>query len=308
MEHRTLGSSGLRVSRAGLGCNNFGRRCDAAETARVVERALELGVTLFDTADIYGGGLSEEYLGKALGARRKDALIATKFGMDMRRMGQPASASRHYIHQAVDASLRRLGTDWIDLYQIHVPDPKTPIDETLGALDDLVRAGKLRYLGHSNFSGWQLVEAEWVSRSRRLERFVSAQNLYNLLERGVERELAPAARKYGLGLLPYFPLASGFLTGKYRRGEAPAAGTRLAAAGPMAERVMSPRNFEQLERLERFAAERGRGILELALGWLASQDVVASVIAGATSPAQVEQNVKATEWTLTAEERAALDA
>jgi aryl-alcohol dehydrogenase-like predicted oxidoreductase len=307
MEYRTLGTSGLRVSRAGLGCNNFGRRLDAAETARVVERALDLGMNLFDSADIYGGGLSEEYLGKALGARRLDAVVATKFGMDMQRMGQAASASRRYIHQAVEASLRRLGTDWIDLYQIHVPDPRTPIEETLGALDDLVRAGKVRYLGCSNFAAWQLVEAEWVCRTRQLERFVSAQNLYNLLERGIERELVPAARRYGVGVLPYFPLASGFLTGKYRRGEPAPAGTRLAAAGPLADRVLTAGNYERLERLERFAAERGRAVLDLALGWLASQPVVSSVIAGATSPAQLEQNVRATEWTLGAEDLAALE-
>jgi aryl-alcohol dehydrogenase-like predicted oxidoreductase len=307
MEYRTLGRSGLRVSRAGLGCNNFGRRLSAADTARVVERALELGVTLFDTADIYGEGLSEEYLGKALGARRKDAIVATKFGMDVRRMGRPAGASRRYVLEAAEASLRRLGTDWIDLYQIHVPDPNTPIEETLAALDDLVRAGKVRYLGCSNFAGWQLVQADWISRTKGSERFVSAQNPYSLLERGIERELVPAALEYGVGVLPYFPLASGFLTGKYRRGQTAPEGTRLAAAGPLAERVLTARNFDRLERLERVAGERGRTILDLALGWLASQPVVSSVIAGATSPAQLDQNVRASEWTLEREDLAAVD-
>lgn len=303
MEYRTLGSSGLQVSLAGLGCNNFGRRCDAAQTAAVVNAALDLGVTFFDTADVYGpGGLSEEYLGKALQGRRQQAIVATKFGSPMGEGPLWIGASRRYIHNAVEASLRRLGTDYIDLYQIHFPDPKTPIEETLRALDDLVRAGKVRYIGCSNFAAWQVVESAWVARTQHLTPFVSAQNQYNLLDRRVERELVPACRQYGLGILPYFPLASGFLTGKYRPGEPPPAGSRLAVAGAMAERVLTEANFDVLVKLEAFAHERGHTMLELAIGWLASQPHVASVISGATTPEQVQQNVAAVSWRLNPED------
>lgn len=306
MDTRNLGRSGLRVSLAGLGCNNFGRRIDAEQTRRVVSRALDLGVTLFDTADVYGGGLSEEYLGKALGPRRRDVIVATKFGMAMPD-APPPEGSRRYIMRAAEDSLRRLGTDWIDLYQMHAPDPHTPIDETLRALDDLVSQGKVRYLGSSNFAGWQVIDADWHARSANRERFVSAQNLYNLLDRRVERELVPATRRCGIGILPYFPLASGFLTGKYRRGRAPDADTRLAQMQGAAERVLTEANFARLERLEAFATERGRTVLELAVGWLASQPHVASVISGATRPEQVEQNAAASAWRLTADELAEVD-
>jgi len=306
MEFRRLGGSGLQVSVAGLGCNNFGRRCDPAATASVVHKALDLGVNFFDTADVYGGGLSEEYLGKALGTRRKDVVIATKFGMPMQGVAHPGG-SRRYIFRAVEDSLARLGSDYIDLYQIHRPDAETPIDETLHALDDLVRQGKVRYLGSSNFSGWQVADAEWTARAAGLNRFLSAQNLYNLLDRRIERELVPACARFGISILPFFPLASGFLTGKYRRGEAPAEGTRLAAAGPMAERALTDRNFDTLERLEDFAAKRDRNVLELAMGWLASQPTIPSVIAGATRPDQVELNVRAVEWHLSPEELLELD-
>jgi aryl-alcohol dehydrogenase-like predicted oxidoreductase len=303
VDYRNLGNSGLQVSVAGLGCNNFGRRLDAAQTRAVVDKAVELGVTLFDTADVYGpGGLSEEYLGAALKPHRRNVVVATKFMGPMGEGPLWAGASRRYIFEAVDASLRRLGTDYIDLYQVHFPDVKTPIEETLRALDDLIRAGKVRYAGCSNFAGWQVVEAQLIARAGGLSPFISAQNQYNLLDRRIERELVPACNKYGLSILPYFPLASGFLTGKYRPGEPPPEGTRLAAAGPMAERVMTEPNFHTLQQLEAFAAEREHTMVDLAVGWLASQPHVASVIAGATKPEQVEQNVAAATWRLSPDE------
>ncbi len=305
MEFRSLGSSGLQVSLVGLGCNNFGRRCDAEQTRAVVHRALDEGVNFFDTADMYGErGGSEELLGKALGSRRDDIVLATKFGAPMGDAPDQRGASRRWIQRALEASLRRLGTDYIDLYQLHFPDASTPQEETLRALDDLVRAGKVRYLGCSNFASWQLVDALWISRDSRLSSYVSAQNLYNLLDRRIERELVPACREFGVGVLPYFPLASGFLTGKYRAGQAPPDGTRLAGAGPMADRILTEQNFERLAALETFARERGRGLLELAVGWLASQPVVSSVISGATRPDQVTANVAAAAWRLSAEELA----
>lgn len=307
MEIRNLGRSGLRVSVAGLGCNNFGMRIDMERTQAVVDKAVEVGVTLFDTADIYGGGHSEEMLGKALGGRRHDVVIATKFGMKAGEGPFRSGASRRYIVAACEASLRRLGTDYIDLYQVHTPDPLTPIEETMQALDDLVRAGKVRYLGHSNFAGWQTAEAHYIARYEHLTPFVSAQNEYSLLQRSVERELVPTLHAYGVGLLPFFPLASGLLTGKYRQGEAPPEGTRLAAWGPRGQRALNDRNFELLTKLENFAQERGHTVLELALGWLASKSYVPSVIAGATSPEQVAQNAAAVEWRLTPEESAAVD-
>jgi aryl-alcohol dehydrogenase-like predicted oxidoreductase len=308
MEHRALGKSGLQVSVVGLGCNNFGMRVDAAQTEAVVRRALDEGVTLFDTADIYGGrGKSEELLGQALGERRKDAIVASKFGMPMGDGPYMHGGSRRYIMNAVEASLRRLGTDYIDLYQIHQPDPATPQDETLEALDSLVRAGKVRYIGCSNFAGWQLADAAWISRERGLASYISAQNLYNLIDRRVERELAPACEHYGVGILPYFPLASGFLTGKYRRGAEPPQGTRLALMRSMAGRVLTDANFATLERLEEFARSHGHSMVELATSWLAAQPQVSSVISGATSPEQVIENVKAAGWKLSADELAEVD-
>ena len=304
MEYRNLGRSGLQVSMVGLGCNNFGRRCDQEQTTVVVHQALDLGVTLFDTADVYGpGGLSEEFLGKALKGKRREAIIATKFMGPMGEGPLQSGASRRYILQAVEASLRRLDTDYIDLYQIHFPDVNTPIAETMRALDDLIRSGKVRYIGCSNFASWQVVEAQWVARSGHLSEFVSAQNQYNLLDRRIERELVPACDAYGLGVLPYFPLASGFLTGKYQPGQDAPEGSRLVD-GPMADRVLTEQNFEMLTKLEAFAQSRGHSMVELAIGWLASQPHVASVISGATKPEQVEQNVLAAEWKLTAEEMA----
>ena len=309
MEYRNLGSSGLQVSLAGLGCNNFGRRCDAARTREVIDKAVELGVTFFDTADIYGPrGLSEEFMAPAIKPHRRNIVLATKFTAPMGEGPLWAGGSRRYVMEAVDDSLRRLDTDYIDLYQVHFPDRTTPIEETMRALDDIVRAGKVRYIGCSNFDGWQVVEAQWIARTQHLTPFISAQNQYNLLERKVERELVPAAKKYGLGVLPYFPLASGFLTGKYRPGEAAPEGTRLAAMqGRGAERILNDENYATLQKLEEFAQQRGHSMLELAIGWLASQPHVASVISGATSPEQLEQNAAAVAWKLTPEELAEVD-
>ena len=303
MDTKPLGRSGLRVSVVGLGCNNFGQRCDQAQTRAVVAKALDLGVTLFDTADVYGGGgVSEEYLGKALESRRGEVVLATKFGMPMGEGPLRRGGSRRWMMQAAENSLRRLGTEYIDLYQIHFPDAGTPIEETLRALDDLVRQGKVRYVGCSNFAGWQVVEAAWTARTAGLAQFVSAQNFSNLLERNVERELVPACNAHGLGVLPYFPLASGLLTGKYQRGAAAPEGTRLSA--PRFKGALSDKNFDKVEKLSAFAADAGHSLLELAIGWLASQPHVPSVIAGATKPEQVEANVRAASWKLSAAELA----
>jgi aryl-alcohol dehydrogenase-like predicted oxidoreductase len=300
MKLRRLGASGLKVSEVGLGCNNFGMRIDAKATDAVVGAALDAGITLFDTADIYGGTKSEEFLGKALGKRRGEVVLATKFGMrigdDPRRMG----GSRRWIMRAVEDSLTRLSTDWIDLYQFHSPDPDTPIDETLRALDDLVTQGKVRYIGNSNFSGWQIADADWTAAGG--TRFISAQNQYSLLERKAEYEVLPACEHFGLGFLPFFPLASGLLSGKYRRGERPPEGTRLAAWGARGQAAMSDRNFDKVEKLEAWAGERGHTILELAFAWLLGHEVVSSVIAGATSPEQVKANAATADWVLSPDE------
>ncbi len=302
MEYRRLGRSGLHVSLAGLGCNNFGMRIDYEAAEKVTNAALDAGITLFDTADVYGRGASEEMLGRALGARRHEVIIATKFAAPMGEGPMHRGGSRHRIMEACEDSLRRLGTDYIDLYQMHMPDPDTPIEETLRALDDLVRSGKVRYIGNSNYRGWQIAEAHWTAETHHLTKMVSAQNHYNLMERGVETEVVPACNHYGLGILPYFPLASGFLTGKYRPGQAVAEGTRLAAWGDRAQGVLTDENYATLERLEAWAGERGHTVLELAVGWLASQSHVSSVISGATKPEQLDANAAAVEWQLTAEE------
>lgn len=300
MKVRRLGNSGLKVSVVGLGCNNFGMRIDAAQTQVVVDAAIDAGVTLFDTADIYGGTQSEEFLGKALGKRRRDIVLATKFGMPVGQDPRKRGGSRRWIMQAVEDSLRRLGTDYIDLYQHHQPDPDTPVDETLRALDDLVTQGKVRYLGNSNYTGWQIADADWTAAGQ--SRFVSAQNLYSLLERDVEREVLPACEHFGLGFLPFFPLASGLLSGKYRRGEPPPEGTRLQAWGARGEAAMTDANFDRVEALEAWAKERGHTILELAFAWLLGHEVVSSVIAGATTPEQVKTNAATAAWRLTPEE------
>jgi aryl-alcohol dehydrogenase-like predicted oxidoreductase len=308
MKYRRLGSSGLKVSEIGLGCNNFGMRIDQDQTTAVVEAALEAGITLFDTADVYGGRQSEVMLGKAQGARRHEVVLASKFAMATGAAPYASGGSRRYIFRAVEASLKRLGTDYIDLYQMHRPDPETPIEETLGALDDLIKAGKVRYLGNSNFSGWQIADADWTSRTQGLNRFVSAQNLYSLLERGVEAEVLPACERFGLGFLPFFPLASGLLTGKYRRGEAPPEGTRLAVWGARGAETLSERNFDRVEALSAWTEARGHTLLELAFAWLLARPEVSSVIAGATSAAQVAANAATAGWVLTLDEVAEVTA
>jgi len=303
MEHRRLGESGLKVSEIGLGCNNFGMRVDQAATDAVVDAAIDHGVTFFDTADVYGGhGKSEEMLGHALKGKRHQVVLATKFAMSMGDGPDKQGGSRRYVMEAVEASLRRLQTDYIDLYQMHRPDPDTTVEETLGALDDLVRQGKVRYIGNSNFTGWQIADADWIARSGRMNRFVSAQNNYSLLERRVEYEVTPSCERFGLGVLPFFPLASGLLTGKYRRGEPPAEGTRLAAWGPRAAQALNARNFDRIEALSSWAAERGRSLLDLAFAWLLGHPVVSSVIAGATRPEQVAANSATAAWKLSPDE------
>ncbi len=303
MRYRRLGDSGLVVSVVGIGCNNFGRKMDESETRLVVDAAIDHGINLFDTADIYGVGASETLLGKALQGRRDDVVIATKFGMDMQGengIDHGARGARRYIVRAAEASLRRLGTDHIDLYQMHAPDPATPIDETLAALDDLVRAGKVRYLGNSNFAGWQIADADWVARTKDFTPFISAQNEYSWLKRDIEAEVIPACDRFGLGMLPFFPLSSGLLTGKYRRDAEPPAGSRLSEAR-VAHRLAAA-NWDTIEALEAFAAGRGITILDVAIGGLAAQPAVTSVIAGATTPEQVSANVAAGQWIPTADD------
>jgi aryl-alcohol dehydrogenase-like predicted oxidoreductase len=306
--YRTLGKSGLEVSSVGLGCNNFGMRIDLEASRKVIHKALDAGITLFDTADIYGNmGGSETILGQVLGERRKDIILATKFSGPMAAGKNRKEASRRYIMMAIEASLKRLKTDWIDLYQLHFPDPLTPIQETLSALDDLVHHGKIRYIGCSNLNAWQAVEAQWTSRHLGVARFISCQNEYSLLVRDAERELIPAMEAYGLGLLPYFPLASGMLTGKYQRNSPPPPDTRFAAMQPLQKRYVNDANWDVVERLEAFCAQRGHKLLELAFSWLLARPAVSSVIAGATKPEQVEQNVNAAGWVLTPEELAEVD-
>ena len=307
MEFRRLGSSGLAVSVVGLGTNNLGLRLDDERSREVVHAALDAGITLFDTADSYGA--SEERLGRLLEGARDDVVIATKFGSDVRRRGLDngedwgSRGSRRYIRRAVEASLTRLRTDWIDLYQLHFPDLATPMEETLSALDDLVHEGKVRYVGSSNLTGWQIADAEWIARTRHLERFVSAQNEYSLLNRAIEHDVVPALEQYGIGLLPYFPLANGLLTGKYRRGEAAPDGTRLSGR----DELLTDEAFDVVEALEAFAAKRDLSLLDVAIGGLAAQPAVASVIAGATSREQVSANVAAGAWQPGLDDLAELD-
>ncbi|YCH09373.1 aldo/keto reductase [Arthrobacter sp. alpha11c] len=311
-EYRRLGHSGLTVSAVGLGCNNLGRANTPTEsqegTDAVVHAAIDAGVTFFDVADVYGRepGLSETMLGKALKGHRDDVVIGTKFGMDMHGANGNdfgARGSRRYILKAVEASLRRLGTEWIDLYQFHTPDPQTPIEETLAALDVLVTSGKVRYIGHSNFAGWQIAEAEYVGRQSGGARFISTQNHYNLLDRRAELEVLPAAGAFSLGVLPYFPLANGLLTGKYSAGHAPE-GSRLSHTRT---NLVHDADWQQLGRFGQFAKERGITELQLAFSWLAAQPGVGSVIAGATRPEQVRENAEAVCWVPSQEEREELD-
>jgi aryl-alcohol dehydrogenase-like predicted oxidoreductase len=308
VEIRNLGRSGLRVSAIGLGCNNFGGRIDLAATREVIHQALDLGITLFDTADIYGeGGGSETAMGQVLGDARKRIVLATKFGMQMDDSGEREGGSRRWIMTAVEDSLRRLRTDWIDLYQFHQFDPLTPIEETLRTLGDLVRQGKVRYFGCSNLPAWRMVEAQWTARQLGLNEFVSCQDQYSLLVRDIERDVIPAACAYGMGLLPFFPLASGLLTGKYRRGAPMPAEARLTKSQRIADRTLTEANWAKTEALIGFAESRGRTMLELAFSWLLARQPVASVIAGATRPEQVRQNVSAGGWRLSADDLAEID-
>jgi aryl-alcohol dehydrogenase-like predicted oxidoreductase len=296
VETRRFGNSELHVSVVGLGCNNFGRRIEADASTRVIHAALDAGITFFDTADIYAAGRSEEILGAALRGRRDSMVIATKFGGSMGDAAWRRGGSRRWIRVAVEESLRRLDTDWIDLYQMHFPDPATPIEKTLKALDGLVQQGKVRHVGSSNFASWQIAEADWLARTGGFNRFVSAQNEYNLLNRDVEREVVPACAHYDIGLIPYSPLADGLLTGKYQRGVAPPPGTRIGNNPERAQNVLTDRNFDVLEALQRLAGERGITLLDIAIGGLAAQAQVTSVIAGATTAEQVLANAKAGEW------------
>lgn len=307
MKFRQLGNSGLRVSVIGLGTNNFGRRLDVDGARRVVDAAIDSGITFFDTADVYGGGDSERFLGAAVKARRERVIIGTKFRTPMGEGEYDGGGSRLYIRRAVEASLKRLDTDYIDLYQMHSPDPYTPVRETLSTLDDLVREGKVRYAGSSNFAGWQIADADWTARSAGFEPFISAQNHYSLLEREVEREVIPACAHFGIGMIPFFPLASGMLTGKHRRGQPSPEGSRLSSS-PAASGILTDANFDIVERLEKFAREKGVTLLQVAIRALAAQPQVASVISGAMTPDQVRANAQAADWKPTAEDLAAIDA
>lgn len=305
MEYRYLGRSGLQVSAIGLGTNNFGGRLDAAASAVVINHALDMGINMIDTSNSYGGTYSEEYIGRALKGKRHQAVIATKVSSRMADGPNNAGNSRKHIMTEVENSLRRLNTDYIDLYQIHWQDANVPIEETLRALDDLVRQGKARYIGCSNFMAWQVCEAVWTSRALGVTAFASVQPKYSLMDRAIEAELTPFCREYGMGILPYFPLENGFLTGKYKRGQVAPQGTRLAEGD---RGMFTDANFDLLEALEAFCAERGRSVLELAFAWLLANPDVSSVIAGATRAEQVVANAKAAAWTLTAQELAEVNA
>ena len=308
MNLRNLGASGLRVSAVGLGCNNFGGRIGIDGTRLVIDRAIERGITLFDTADSYGNrGGSESLMGEVLGARRNAIVLATKFGWPMDDAGIAKGGSRRYVMSAVEASLRRLKTDWIDLYQFHLTDPLTPIEETLRALEDLVRQGKVRYVGWSNTTGWRLVDAAWTAQIAGVSAFVSVQAEYNVLDRRIEAELIPAARAKGVGLLPFFPLAGGLLSGKYSRHGPMPEGARLTITPKLAERYLTGANWDAIEILREFCKARRRTLLDLAFAWLLAWPVVGSVIAGATRPEQIDANVAAADWTLTAADIAELD-
>jgi aryl-alcohol dehydrogenase-like predicted oxidoreductase len=314
LKQRILGNSGVRVSEIGLGCNGLGSRINLDASRAVVHKALDLGVNLFDTSDVYGEvygmpNASELCLGEVLGDRRKDVILATKFGNERTQYDAftKGGTSRRIIMIAVEASLKRLKTDWIDLYQIHKPDRLTPIEETLRALDDLVTQGKVRYIGCSNFAAWQAVDAYWTARHLRLNGFVTCQSEYSLLVRDIETELIPAMRAHGMGLLPYFPLACGLLTGKYKRDSAVPAEFYLGRNRRWGARFLKDENWKRVEHLDRFCAERDRTLLQLAFGWLLAQPVVSSVIAGATSPEQIAMNAMAGTWMPTAEELAEID-
>jgi aryl-alcohol dehydrogenase-like predicted oxidoreductase len=302
MEYRNLGKSGLKVSVIGLGANNFGWWADEQTSIAVINKAIESGINFIDTADVYDKGHSEEFVGKALKGKRSQVLIATKFAGLTGEGPNERGGSRYYIMRAVEASLKRLQTDYIDLYQMHVPDPTTPLEETLRALDDLVRSGKLRYIGCSNFSAWQLSDALWTSRFHNITPFVTVQTQYNILERQIEQELVPCCLSHGIGVIPWGPLGGGFLTGKYRKGEQAPAGTRLSKPMPMYDRLMNDANWEKLAKLEAFASERGHSVGELAIAWLLAHPWLSTVIAGARLPEQVPLNAAAADWKLNSEE------
>jgi aryl-alcohol dehydrogenase-like predicted oxidoreductase len=303
-EYRRLGKSGLEVSVVGLGTMPFGERFDAATSGAIVNAALDLGVNLIDTADIYGRGLAEEYIGKAVSGRRRDVVIATKGSIKYADGRYWSDASRRYLLEAAEASLRRLGTDYIDLYQVHMPDPKTPIEETLRALDDLVRSGKVRYVACVNYHAWQLADAAWTARSEHLS---PSQNRYNLFDREAEGEIFPVCERFGLGFIPYLPLAGGLLTGKYRAGQPPPEGARLTSGTWSRQVSLSDKNLATVARLDAVANERGHSLLELAMSWLVAKPLVGSVIAGATSPAQVKANAAAAAWKMTPDDLAAIE-
>ena len=307
MKYRKLGNSGLDVSEVGLGTNNFGRRLDFTESERVILTALEAGINTIDTANSYGDTLSEDYIGKTLAMRRNEAIIATKVGAPRGDGPNQSGASRKHIMDQVEGSLKRLRTDYIDLYQIHFPDPNTPIDETLITLDNLVTSGKIRYTGCSNFQGWQLAQAMERAKVLQVVPFVSIQPPYSLLDRGVEKELLPCCRDYGIGILPYFPLANGLLTGKYRRDQSPPEGTRLSEDTPRSRDLLSSQYFDLVEKLEAFASQNGRTLIELAFAWLLNNPSVSTVIAGATKPEQILVNAKAADWELSDNEIQDLD-
>ena len=308
MEYRNLGNSGLKVSVVGLGCNNFGGRTDAAGTAAVVNKCIDMGITFFDTADLYSRGRSEEFMAPVLKPHRRNIVLATKSGGPMGEGPYMRGASRKYLMDALDDCLRRLETDYVDLYQLHMPDATTPIEETLRTMDDMVHSGKVRYIGCCNFSGWQIADAMWIAKSEHLTPLISAQNQYSLLERGIEGEVAPACMRFGLGVLPYFPLASGFLTGKYKQDAPMPEGARLSAPNnPFAARILNDANYARLTALEEFATARGHTMVELAISWLACQPYVGSVISGATRPEQVEENAKSADWKLTDEDMKLID-
>jgi aryl-alcohol dehydrogenase-like predicted oxidoreductase len=308
MSYRQLGVSGLTVSAVGIGCNNFGKRIDPNQTQEVVDAAFDHGVTFFDTADIYSLGQSEELLGRSLGTRRSEVVIATKFGMDMQGANGPdwgVRGSRRYIRLAVEASLRRLGTDWIDLYQFHEPDPRTPIEETLTALQELVAEGKVRYIGSSNLSGWEIIDADWTARSNGGAAFITAQNQYSLYDRSADDDVIPACEHVGVDLLPYYPLASGLLSGKYGRGQHAPEGSRLARADQAGR--LEAADFDRVEAIAAYADQRGLTMVDVAVGGLAAMPVVGSVIAGATSAEQVRANAAALDWEPAAADLAALE-
>jgi aryl-alcohol dehydrogenase-like predicted oxidoreductase len=307
VEYRTLGNSGLKVSVVGLGTNQIGGRVDPEGTAAIVNKCVDVGITFFDTADAYSNGKSEEYLAPALKPHRRNIVIATKSAMAMGEGPYWGGTSRKYLMDALEDCLRRLDTDYIDLYQMHRWDSSTPIEETLRTLEDMVRSGKVRYIGNSNYAGWQVATAAAMAKAEHLPPMVSAQNQYSLLQRDIERELIPACLANGVGMIPFSPLSGGFLTGKYRPGEPPPEGARLSGGSPMASRILSDKNYDSLTKLEKFADERGHTMTELAMGWLASQPAVATVIAGATRPEQVEENARSADWRLAPDELKEID-